>query len=144
MKFLKLLALSASVLSIPAMAADTPATVTIETGALRGVVADGVASWKGIPFAAAPVGALRWRAPQPAPAWKGVRDAAAYGHDCMQVPFPSDAAPLGTPPAEDCLMPTSGARRRLGQNSRDRVDLWRGFREWRGLAADLFGGQSGP
>jgi hypothetical protein len=48
MKFLKLLALSASVLSIPAMAADTPATVTIETGALRGVVADGVASWKGI------------------------------------------------------------------------------------------------
>lgn len=91
--------------SIPlsASATDTPVSVTVETGALKGSIADGVASWKGIPFAAPPVGALRWRAPQPAAAWQGERDATAYGHDCMQVPFPSDAAPLGTPPAEDCL-----------------------------------------
>ena len=35
--------------------------------------------------------------------WQGVRDATGYGADCMQVPFPSDAAPLGMKPAEDCL-----------------------------------------
>ncbi len=77
--------------------------VTVETGTLQGTVAGGVIAFKGIPFAAPPVGPLRWRAPQPAARWEGVRDASAYGHDCMQLPFPSDAAPLGTPPAEDCL-----------------------------------------
>ncbi len=88
------------------VAAQTPGAspvVATDRGAVRGAVAEGVASWKGIPFAAAPVGPLRWRAPQPAAAWTGVRDATAYAHDCMQVPFPSDAAPLGTTPAEDCL-----------------------------------------
>ena len=91
-------------LAVPACA-DTsdPATVTIDTGTLHGASAEGVLSWKGIPFAAPPLGPLRWRAPQPAAHWNGVREANAYGHDCMQVPFPSDAAPLGTPPDEDCL-----------------------------------------
>ncbi|WP_233151162.1 carboxylesterase/lipase family protein [Sphingomonas mollis] len=79
------------------------ARVRIDTGALRGSSADGVTAFKGIPFAAPPVGALRWRAPQPIANWSGERDATRYGHDCMQLPFPSDAAPLGTPPAEDCL-----------------------------------------
>ncbi|MEH3103627.1 MAG: carboxylesterase family protein [Sphingomonas phyllosphaerae] len=78
-------------------------TVTTETGKVAGSTADGVTSWKGIPFAAPPVGPLRWRAPQPAARWTGVRTATDYGHDCMQLPFPSDAAPLGTTPAEDCL-----------------------------------------
>ncbi|MEC3948012.1 carboxylesterase/lipase family protein [Sphingobium sp. HWE2-09] len=77
--------------------------VTIADGALRGAVDNGVVAFKGIPFAAPPVGDLRWRAPQPVARWQGVRDASQYGHDCMQLPFPSDAAPLGTPPSEDCL-----------------------------------------
>jgi len=77
--------------------------VAIQAGKVQGATADGVASWKGIPFAAPPVGALRWRAPQPVAAWSGVRPATEYSHDCMQKPFPSDAAPLGTAPAEDCL-----------------------------------------
>jgi para-nitrobenzyl esterase len=76
---------------------------TIESGQVAGSVDKGVASWKGIPFAAPPVGDLRWRAPQPAAGWDEVRDATAYSNDCMQLPFPSDAAPLGTAPAEDCL-----------------------------------------
>jgi para-nitrobenzyl esterase len=79
-------------------------TITIETGKLKGADADGVVSLKGIPYAAPPVGDLRWRPPQPAAKWPGVRDATAYGHDCMQLPFPGDAAPLGTTPAEDCLV----------------------------------------
>ena len=77
--------------------------VAIDGGTVRGSAADGVLSWKGIPFAQPPVGDLRWRAPQPVEPWRGVREATEYSHDCMQVPFPSDAAPLGTEPAEDCL-----------------------------------------
>ena len=96
-------------LAVTSMFATAPASargglvVAVDTGKVQGAVAGGVASWKGIPFAAPPVGDLRWRAPQPAAAWSGVRAAQAYGNDCMQLPFPSDAAPLGTPPAEDCL-----------------------------------------
>src|SRR6187200_667294 len=83
---------------------QSPPVVRVESGELQWVVDDGVASFKGIPFAAPPVGDLRWRPPQPAAKWTGIRKADAYGHDCMQLPFPSDAAPLGTPPAEDCLV----------------------------------------
>jgi para-nitrobenzyl esterase len=77
--------------------------VKIETGKLKGATADGVASFKGIPYAAPPVGELRWRPPQGAASWTGVRDATSFGPDCMQKPFPGDAAPLGVTPAEDCL-----------------------------------------
>src|ERR1035438_4781965 len=77
--------------------------VKIETGRLKCVARDGVVVFKGIPFAAAPVGDLRWRAPAPAKAWTVVRPAAEYGADCAQKPFPGDAAPLGVTPAEDCL-----------------------------------------
>lgn len=85
-----------------AAGAAAPLAVT-DAGPARGATRDGVDQWTGIPFATSPIGALRWRAPQPALRWTGTRDATAYGHDCMQLPFPSDAAPLGTPPAEDCL-----------------------------------------
>ncbi len=79
-------------------------TVRTESGPVRGATAEGIISYKGIPFAAPPVGDLRWRAPQPAKPWSEVRDATQYGHDCAQLPFPSDAAPLGTAPSEDCLV----------------------------------------
>jgi para-nitrobenzyl esterase len=79
----------------PAGAHGGPVVAT-DAGKVQGAVARGVASWKGIPFAAPPVGDLRWRAPQPPAPWSGVREATAYGNDCMQLPFPSDAAPLGT------------------------------------------------
>lgn len=96
--------------------ADPPVAQTV-SGTVVGTAAHGVVSWKGIPFAAPPVGDLRWRAPQPAPAWQGERLANAYGHDCMQKVFPSDAAPLGATPAEDCLYlnvwKPSGAKAKL-------------------------------
>ncbi|MXP24445.1 carboxylesterase family protein [Altererythrobacter indicus] len=98
------LAGTALALAQPLAAQDAASpVVTVDTGKLRGTTEDGVESWKGIPFAAPPVGDLRWRAPQPAAQWNGVRDATQYSSDCMQKPFPSDAAPLGTTPAEDCL-----------------------------------------
>lgn len=78
-------------------------TAIIDTGRLKGVVKDGVVSFKGIPYAAPPVGELRWRPPQAVKAWSGIRAASEFGADCMQKPFPGDAAPLGVTPAEDCL-----------------------------------------
>jgi len=78
--------------------------VRIDSGELEGVATETVIAFKGIPFAAPPVGNLRWKAPQPVTPWTGVRPASAYGHDCMQEPFGGDAAPLGTPPDEDCLV----------------------------------------
>ncbi len=89
-------------MSAPASAASS-GHVKIDTGELQGVTAGKVLSFKGIPFAAPPVGQNRWRPPQPAASWTGVRQASEYGNDCMQLPFPSDAAPLGKTPAEDCL-----------------------------------------
>ena len=77
--------------------------VKIDTGVLQGSTENGVAVFRGVPFAAPPVRQNRWRAPQPVAKWKGVRQATQYAPDCMQLPFPSDAAPLGTTSSEDCL-----------------------------------------
>jgi para-nitrobenzyl esterase len=77
--------------------------VTIDSGKIAGVVSDDVASFKGIPFAAPPLAGLRWRPPQPVARWSDVRPAEAYGQDCIQVPVPGDAAPLGSTLSEDCL-----------------------------------------
>jgi para-nitrobenzyl esterase len=93
--------LLAAILAMPAFAQQM---VSIDSGKLQGLTSNGVTAFKGIPYAAPPVGELRWREPQPATRWSGIRSAVEYGHDCMQLPFPGDAAPLGTPPAEDCLV----------------------------------------
>jgi para-nitrobenzyl esterase len=103
MKIMHILALGGMLTASCAVVADAGTQVRVEGGQLAGSIENGVASWKGIPFAAPPVGALRWRAPQPVVSWQGTKAATAYGHDCMQKPFDGDAAPLGTPPAEDCL-----------------------------------------
>jgi para-nitrobenzyl esterase len=63
----------------------------------------GVAAFKGIPFAAAPVGPLRWQAPQPVKAWKGVRQAGAFGPRCMQRALFSDMVFRSDGVSEDCL-----------------------------------------
>jgi para-nitrobenzyl esterase len=78
--------------------------VTIDTGVIEGSVADEVLSFKGIPYAAPPIGNLRWRAPQAATPWSGVRSATEYGHDCIQLPIPGDASASGGPMSEDCLV----------------------------------------
>lgn len=98
-----LLAMSLVVAASSATASPGASVIATDSGKVAGSTDAGVVSWKGIPFAAPPVGTLRWRPPAPAKPWPGVRQATAYAADCMQVPFPSDAAPLGTTPSEDCL-----------------------------------------
>jgi para-nitrobenzyl esterase len=73
-------------------------------GKLRGAeIADGVLAWKGVPYAAPPVGELRLRPPAPPRAWAGTRDALAHGNRSLQ-PDPVTAATVPLPPtAEDCL-----------------------------------------
>lgn len=88
-------------MGLPALAAGP--VVKTANGPVEGVESGTVAAFKGVPFAAPPVGPLRWRAPQAPAAWTAVRSAAEYGPDCAQNPFPGDAAPLGVKPAEDCL-----------------------------------------
>ena len=87
----------------PLRAAEAEPQVTVEGGRLQGQQGNGLIVFKGIAYAAPPVGELRWRAPQSAPHWQGVRQARAYGPDCMQTPFATDDAPLATQPSEDCL-----------------------------------------
>jgi para-nitrobenzyl esterase len=78
--------------------------VEIDAGAIEGAVAGNVLSFKGIPYAAPPIGDLRWREPQPAEPWDGVRPAIDYGSDCIQLPIPGDAAASGNTTSEDCLV----------------------------------------
>ena len=77
--------------------AQQPAPVKVEDGLLQGSLEDGLTVYEGIPFAAPPVGDLRWKPPQPAAKWKGVRQATKFAPGPMQ---------NGNPPSgksEDCL-----------------------------------------
>lgn len=88
----------------PALA-DELTSVSIAQGKLAGVVRDQVISFKGIPYAAAPVGELRWRPPQPGPSWRGTRNAKSFGAVCPQLLTPGYSLEvLGELPMdEDCL-----------------------------------------
>jgi para-nitrobenzyl esterase len=98
-------AVSLSGLGLTSRASSTNDTVRIESGLVSGTNADGVRSYKGIPYAAPPVGEWRWRPPQPVKAWEGVRECTAFGPDCPQAPYPQ-ASLYYSPPrdqSEDCL-----------------------------------------
>jgi para-nitrobenzyl esterase len=74
----------------------------IESGAVEGAVKDGVTAYLGIPFAAPPVGELRWREPQPVAPWEGTRSATSFAPACLQngVSMPGEKPPVTS---EDCL-----------------------------------------
>ena len=80
--------------------AASPDPVRLDTGLVSGTAGTSgeIRAYKGIPFAAPPVGGLRWRAPQPAARWDGVRKADQFGPRCMQ-----GGGPGGQPMSEDCL-----------------------------------------
>ena len=98
--------LTAAFLAALAVSGGQPAPDRITTtagpieGAGRG---DGVRSFKGIPFAAPPVGPLRWQPPQPVAKWTAVRPAAAFGNQCMQRRVFADMVFRAAGTSEDCL-----------------------------------------
>jgi para-nitrobenzyl esterase len=95
---------SASMQSQPATQ-GAPTVVSVEGGAVRGTETDGIRVFKGLPYAAPPVGDLRWRPPQPPAPWKDTRDATAFGAECPQTQYGDGSIyirPLQKQ-SEDCL-----------------------------------------
>lgn len=103
MKKIGLLLVTSSLFAFSVHAATAPRATTA-TGVVEGTVeASGVKSYKGIPFAAPPVGDLRWKAPQPAQKWTGVRKADHFGPRAMQLPLFADMTFRSDGVNEDCL-----------------------------------------
>jgi para-nitrobenzyl esterase len=104
-------------LAAGAAMADAPLRVDAPQGAVEGLQANGVSEFLGMPYAAPPVGDLRWRPPVPAQPWKGVRQATQFGPACAQVTtLGVFAGPANA--NEDCLTlnvftPRTGASARL-------------------------------
>ncbi len=103
------LALMSATLPVLAERVGSPATplVRVHEGSLAGSSDGGINRFLGIPYAAPPVGPLRWREPQPAAVWRGTRAATGFGASCPQMkraPLPSSREGSQAPAvAEDCL-----------------------------------------
>jgi para-nitrobenzyl esterase len=97
-------ALFAATTGSPANSAE-PIRVRVQGGVLVGTVDRGVESFKGIPYAAPPIGALRWTLPRPVTPWPGERAADNFGPSCMQSSIPRNVPPSSHAAqlSEDCL-----------------------------------------
>src|SRR5271157_3249271 len=107
-RFLTVVQMTAFILlagALSAWAANPADEVTVENGKLQGTTNEdhSVRMFKGIPFAAPPVGELRWKAPQPALKWSGVRQADKFGSACLQTNVFGDIYFRDAQPSEDCL-----------------------------------------
>ena len=107
----------AAILLLGAAANADPLLLPIAAGNVRGkLIHDGsVRAYLGIPYAAPPIGSLRWAPPQPAAPWKGVLNADQYGHRCLQTHVFDDMVFQDASPSEDCLslnvfVPTNARR----------------------------------
>ncbi|MDR3723709.1 MAG: carboxylesterase family protein [Terracidiphilus sp.] len=94
------------VLGTTVMAQAGPLAVKTQQGKVQGktINAGKVHAFLGLPYAAPPVGELRWKAPKPPVAWTGVRDATKFGHHCVQGRVFDDMVFPDAGPSEDCLV----------------------------------------
>jgi para-nitrobenzyl esterase len=97
MKNISILIAMFAMLSAKPGFAQQPSPVIVESGLLQGTYENGLTVYKGIPFAAPPIGDLRWRPPQPAMKWEGVRQATMFG------PGPIEGMKFAFGNSEDCL-----------------------------------------
>jgi para-nitrobenzyl esterase len=119
------LALALSTLTTPARAADRP-VAAVESGKLRGVAETGPSPlriFRGVPFAAPPVGDLRWREPQPVVRWSGIRQATEFGPRCMQQPLFPDMMFRSPAPREDCLYLNVWTPAKLGGSQQHKLPV---------------------
>jgi len=102
---LQVATIATAALACSTIASADSLTVKTEDGKVHGkTLHDGtVRAFQGIPYAAPPVGPLRWKPPQPAAAWKGDFDATHYGHHCSQGVVFEDMVFPDPGPSEDCL-----------------------------------------
>jgi para-nitrobenzyl esterase len=105
------------------MAHDNTVVETVN-GALRGVDDGRVTAWKGVRYAAPPVGDLRWRGPEPVTPWTTVADADRYGYVCPQPVDPRIPIDLGAPQGEDCLTLNVWASSDTAAGDRKPVMVW--------------------
>ena len=97
------LCLALGAVSTIAIAADTK-PVKVTGGLIEGVADNGLRTFEGVPFAAPPVGDLRWRAPAPLKAWRGVKHTTAFAPECIQNQARNASLGLQIMPiSEDCL-----------------------------------------
>ena len=122
------IALLAALAASSAAIARSADEVAIDSGKLKGDYNSdhSVLIFKGVPFGAAPVGDLRWKAPQPAPKWSGVRAADKFGPACLQTDVFGDILQFmrDAKPSEDCLNLTIWLPASTTANSRLPVFLW--------------------
>lgn len=102
LRFLLAIATPIALAVIPSADAQS-APVTLESGAVAGATEGSLTIFKGIPYAAPPVGALRWKAPQPPLPWTGVREARSFGAACPQGSEHKEPWAQVGPMSEDCL-----------------------------------------
>jgi para-nitrobenzyl esterase len=103
--FSRLLMMAAAVIMVLPASAQIAEPVRVKSGLLSGVAGSDptVRVFKGVPFAAPPVGELRWKEPQPVKSWKGVRKAERFGARPMQLPIYGDMVWRSEGISEDCL-----------------------------------------
>ena len=85
------------------LTSDEGTTVQTQYGVVQGVAEGEVSIFKGIPYAAPPIGEFRWRPPQPVKPWKGVREAKEYGPNCAQGGWGAAPGTIAEGSSEDCL-----------------------------------------
>jgi para-nitrobenzyl esterase len=125
---------AAGLLTFGASAPVAAGVVHVAQGDLTGVTEGKVESFKGVPFAAPPVGDARWRPPGPAPAWSGVKAADAFGPICMQAQRPGFSQAM----SEDCL--TLNVWRPAGAKAGDKLPVM----VWIYGGGFIFGGSPAP